>query len=40
LAPAHYVVALSVVGVGMGVYLRRQEQRAGAPRSGDVSVRE
>jgi MFS family permease len=26
LAPAHYVVALSVVGVGMGVYLRRHEQ--------------
>jgi len=28
LAPAHYVVALSVVGVGMGVYLRRREQGA------------
>jgi MFS family permease len=28
LAPAHYVVALSVVGVGMGVYLRRQEGKA------------
>ena len=27
LAPAHYVVALSVVGVGMGVYLRRQEAK-------------
>ena len=26
LAPAHYVVALSVVGVGMGLYLRRHEQ--------------
>jgi MFS family permease len=26
LAPAHYVVALSLVGVGMGVYLRRGEQ--------------
>ena len=25
LAPAHYVVALSLVGVGMGVYLRRRE---------------
>jgi MFS family permease len=24
-APAHYVVALSLVGVGMGVYLRRRE---------------
>jgi MFS family permease len=29
LAPAHYVAALSVVGVGVGLYLRRQEQRAG-----------
>jgi hypothetical protein len=27
LAPAHYVVALSVVGVGMGVYLRRGEAK-------------
>ena len=27
LAPAHYVVALSVVGVGMGVYLRRCEAK-------------
>ena len=26
LAPAHYVVALSVVGVGMGLYLRLREQ--------------
>jgi uncharacterized membrane protein len=25
LAPAHYVVALSVAGVGMGLYLRRSE---------------
>jgi MFS family permease len=25
LAPAHYVVALSMVGVGLGVYLRRRE---------------
>jgi uncharacterized membrane protein len=25
LAPAHYVVALSLVGVGLGVYLRRRE---------------
>ncbi len=25
LAPAHYVVALSVVGVGLGLYLRRRE---------------
>jgi MFS family permease len=40
LAPAHYVLALSMVGVGIGVYLRRQEQGAGALRGGDVSVRE
>ena len=40
LAPAHYVVVLSLVGVGMGIYLRRREQRAGAPPSGGVSVRE
>jgi len=25
LAPAHYVVALSVIGVGLGIYLRRNE---------------
>jgi len=25
LAPAHYVAALSVVGVGLGIYLRRRE---------------
>jgi MFS family permease len=40
LAPVHYMLALCVVGVGLGVYLRRHEQRAGIPRSGDVSVRE
>jgi hypothetical protein len=40
LAPAHYVAVLSVVGMGLGAYLRRREQGAGAPRSGDVTVRE
>lgn len=40
LAPAHYVVALCAVGVGLGLYLRRREQGAGAPASGDVTVRE
>jgi MFS family permease len=40
LAPAHYVVVLSLVGVGMGIYLRRREQRAGASLGGGVSVRE
>lgn len=40
LAPAHYVVALSMVGVGLGIYLGRYEQGAGAPRSGDMIVRE
>ncbi|MFZ2162184.1 MAG: MFS transporter [Sideroxyarcus sp.] len=29
LAPVHYMLALCVVGVGLGVYLRRQEQGAG-----------
>ena len=38
--PAYYVMALSLLGVGIGLYLRRHEQRAGAPRSGDVNVRE
>jgi MFS family permease len=30
LAPAHYVAVLSVVGMGLGVFLRRREQEAGA----------
>jgi MFS family permease len=33
MAPAHYVAALSAVGVGLGIYLRRREQGAGAPRA-------
>ena len=40
LIPAHYVVILCMVGVALGIYLRRCEQGAGAPRGGDVTVRE
>ncbi len=40
LAPAHYVAALSVLGVCIGLYVRQREQGTGAPQSGDVTVRE
>ncbi len=40
MAPAHYVVALSVVGVGLGLYLGRRKQRAGVQCSRNATVSE